>query len=152
MNEELQRLQEDQSQDEKLETVGSIPLRTSMGHRPRRLFAGRRSVGLLSARACAEPSLPVGRRWTTGDHGSRMPALLRARALERSRPYPEGTSLWANRAGRKPRRGRQGMLFLSRFVAHSLLPESALQVPASRLSVRSTGSRESWARPESPRI
>ena len=80
-------------------------------------------MGLLSARACAKPCLPLGRRWAAGDHRSRMPALLRARTLERSRPYPEGTPLRTDRTGRKPRGGRQGVLFLSRFVAHSLLPE-----------------------------
>ena len=133
------------SQDQKLETVGSLPLRTSMGHCSRRLFGGKRSLALFTSRTRAESSLPLGRRWITGDHGSRVPALLRTRHLERSGPYLEGTSVWTDGPGRKPWGGRQGMLFLSRFIADSFLPESALQVSASSFSVRRTGLRESSA-------
>src|ERR1700693_2724663 len=139
-------------QDQELEKVGALPLRTSMGYRSRGLFRGRRSVVLFSSRTCAEPGLPLGRRWAAGDHGPRMPALLRPGALEWPRPNPERTSVRANWPGRKPWGGRQGVLFLSRFVADPLLPQSALQVPAGGLSLRSTGPRESWAESESRRI
>src|SRR5271165_368944 len=56
------------SQEEKLETVGSIPCRASMGHRPRRLFGRRRPLGLLSARPSPKPRLPLGGGWSAGHH------------------------------------------------------------------------------------
>ena len=57
-------------------------------------------------------------------------ALLRARALERARPDPQGAALRPDRPRGQPRRGRQGVLLLPRRHADPLLHAGALQVPA----------------------
>ena len=64
------------------------------------------------------------------------------RALERSRPDPQGAALRPDRAGGQPRRGRQGVLPLPRQHADALLHEGALSLPAARLPVRRSRRRE----------
>ena len=59
-----------------------------------------------------------------------VPAVLRARAVERAGPDPQGAPLRADRPGGQPRRGRQGGLLLPRRHADALLRQGALQVPA----------------------
>ena len=76
----------------------------------------------------------------------RVPPVLRARALERARPDPQGAPLRPDRPGRQPRRGRQGVLLLPRLHADALLHEGALQVPAGGVPVRRGSSRRTRRR------
>ena len=78
-----------------------------------------------------------------GIYRSRMPALLCAGAVERPRPDLEGAAVRPDRPGGQPRRGREGVLLLSRRHADALVHEGALQVSAGRVSVRPAGRRES---------
>ena len=77
-------------------------------------------------------------RWGEDGIGGiqRRPAapLLRARALERRRPDPQGAAVRPHRAGGQSRRGRQGALLLPRRHADALLHAHALQVPAGGVS------------------
>src|SRR5207249_12298640 len=95
-----------------------------------------RSLGILSPRPGAQPRVPLGRGRAPRPHGPRVPPLLRGRALERSRPDPEGAALRPHRPRGQPRRGREGVLLLPRRDAHLLVSEGPLQVPAARLSLR----------------
>ena len=118
-----------------LEALGAVPLRAPVGHGARGLQPGRHRLGLLPARPRALARLPLGRgrpRAASRDHHQR--ALLRAGALERARPDPEGAALRPDRAAGQPRRGRQGVLLLPRLHADALLHEVPLQVPAARRS------------------
>ena len=63
-------------------------------------------------------------------------ALLRARALERQGPDPQGAALRPDRTRGQPRRGRQGVLLLPRRDADALVHEVPLQVPAGGVPVR----------------
>ena len=65
-----------------------------------------------------------------------MPALLRARAVERPRPDPQGTAVRPDRPRGQSRRRRQGVLLLSRLDADALLHEGAVQVSAGGVSLR----------------
>ena len=65
-------------------------------------------------------------------------AVLRARAVERARPDPEGAPVRPHQQRGQPRRGRQGVLLLPRQHADALVHEVSLQVPAARVSVRGT--------------
>ena len=71
----------------------------------------RQLLGLLPARSRAQPRVPLGRGRPARHLRSRGPPLLRARALERPRPDPEGAALRAHRPRRQSRRGRQGIYF-----------------------------------------
>ena len=62
--------------------------------------------------------------------------MLRAGALERRRPDPQGAALRGHELRGQPRRGRQGVLLLPRRDADPQLAELALQVSAVRVSVR----------------
>ena len=79
---------------------GALPVRAGLGHGPRGLQRARHGLGLLPPRPRPVPGLPVER----GRHGRRLrrPAdlLLRARAVERRGPDPQGADV-------RPRR-RQG--------------------------------------------
>jgi len=101
---------------------------------------GRRDVlGLPAARPRAEPRVSLGRGRAPRDHRPRMPALLRGRALERSRPDPQGAALRPHRSRGQSRRGREGVLLLPRRDAHRLLSEGTLQVSATRVPVCAAG-------------
>ena len=63
--------------------------------------------------------------------------------LEWPRPDPEGADVRALRQRRQSRRGRQGVLVLSRQHAHPQLYADALQVSASRVSVPEVAGRKS---------
>ena len=79
-------------------------------------------------------------RWSedglAGHQRSPSARLLRPGALERERPDPEGAALRPDQLRGQPRRGRQGVLVLSRLDAHALLPEVPLQVPAGGVPLR----------------
>ena len=111
-------------------------LGAAMGHRARGLLRDGDCWDYLPARPRPQPRLPLGRRRAAGHHRSRMPPLLRARALERERPDPQGAAVRPDGPGGQPRRGRQGALLLPRRHADPLVHEGALQVPAARVSLR----------------
>ena len=114
-----------------LEALGPVPRRAAVGHRAR---------GLLARTATRWDYFPHdharSRAYRWGEDGllgicdRAGPPLLRARALERARPDPQGAALRPDRPGGQPRRGRQGVLLLPRLHADPLLHEGALQVPA----------------------
>ncbi len=86
-------------------SAGAVPQRASMGHRARGLQRGRYCVGLLSARPCAQPRIPLGR----GRHcrfRRRHAELVRvACAVESQRPDPERAALRCHeRAGQSAAR------------------------------------------------
>ena len=116
--------------------------------RPTGSAGGRTSPSASGAR-CARTTRPTATAWDYFPHDHarsrayrwgedglardlrRPPApLLRARALERARPDPQGAPVRPHRARGQPRRGRQGVLLLPRRHADPLLHEGALQVPA----------------------
>ena len=119
--------------------MGSLPGRTGLGHGPRGLQRARHGLGLLPARPRALAGLPVER----GRHGRhlRRPAdvLLRAGAVERRGPDPQGADVRPRRRRRQPRRGRQGVLVVPGLHAHPLVDALALPLPAGRLPVRRAG-------------
>ena len=73
-------------------------------------------------------------------------AVLRARALERPRPDPQGAPVRPDEQRGQPRRGRQGVLLLPRLDADALVHEVALQVPAGGLPVRRSRRRRTARR------
>ena len=62
--------------------------------------------------------------------------VFRPGAVERERPDSQGAPLRAEQCRGQPRRGREGVLLLSRFDADALVHEVAVQVPPGRLPVR----------------
>ncbi len=112
-----------------------------MGHGAGGLLVGRGELALLHARARALPGLPLGRGRPPRHHRPRMPPLLRRRALERTRPLPQGAALRPDERRGQPRGGRQGVPFLHGLDADALVAERALQVPAGGLSLRAAQGR-----------
>ena len=95
-------------------------------------------------------------RW--GEDGlagvSRRPAaaLLRARALERQGPDPQGAPVRAHQQRGQPRRGREGVLLLPRLDADALVHEVPLQVPAGGLPLRRHRRDEPRPQPAGARV
>ena len=112
-----------------------------MGHRARGLLRGRRLLDLLPPRPRPQPRLSLGRGRPARHLRPRSAPVLRARALERPRPDPEGAPVRPHQRGGQPRRGRQGSLLLPRRHADRLVPEGAVQVPAGRVPVRAAAPR-----------
>ena len=106
-----------------------------MGHGPGGLQRGRQRVGLLLARPVALARVPVGRGRPRRHLRRQAAPVLRARAVERARPDPEGAAVRAHQQRGQSRRGRQGVLLLPRQHADALLHEVPLQVPAARVPV-----------------
>ena len=90
--------------------LGPVPGRAGLGHGPGGLQRPRHGLGLLPPRPRPLPGVPV-ERGRAGRH-LRRPAdvLLRAGAVERRGPDPQGADLRPRRRRRQPRRGRQGVL------------------------------------------
>ena len=116
-----------------------------MGHRPRGLLRGRRRVGVLHPRPGPLARLPLGRGRHRRHLGRPRPAVLRARAVERRRPDPQGAAVRPDQRGGQPRRGRQGVLLLRRRHADPRVRALPLQVPAGGVPVR--GPRQDERRP-----
>ena len=125
-----------------MEEVGALSERTSVGHGARRLQPPWQCLGLLPARSCPQPGLPLGRGRHRRLLGRSTDAVPVARALERTRPDPEGTPVRSDQRRRQPWRGREGALLLSRCHADALLFEDVVQVSAGSLSLRRPGRRE----------
>ena len=83
--------------------------------------AERRRLGLLHARPGALARLPLGRGRPRRRLRRQAAALLRARAVERRRPDPEGAAVRPHQQRGQPRRGRQGVLLLPRRDADALV-------------------------------
>ena len=119
-----------------LAEVGAVSLRAPVGDGPRGLQRQRRRLGLLQPRPGALARLPLG-RGRAGRHLRRpAAALLRAGALEREGPDPQGAAVRADQQRGESRRGRQGVLLLPRLDADPLVHEVPLQVPAGGVSLR----------------
>ena len=78
-------------------------------------------------------------------------AVLRAGAVERPRPDPQGARLRPHRQPGQPRRGRQGVLLLPRRHAQPQLDALPLQVSAGGVPVRLAGGGEPPPQPAGPR-
>ena len=109
-------------------------------------------LGVSAARSRPLQGLPLER----GRHRRHLrppPAhLLRAGAVEREGPHPEGAPLRPHRQRRQSRRGREGILLLPRQHAHALLHEVSVQVPAGGVPLRAAGGGEPAARQERSRV
>ena len=132
--------------------LGSLPLGAGVGDGARGLQRRRDGLGLLPARPCPLPRLPLGR----GRHGRRQrrrPAPVHgARAVERPRPDPQGADVRPDRPAGQPRRGRQGVLVVPRRPPQPRVAAVALPLPAGRVPVRRPGRRERPPRPEPARV
>ena len=77
---------------------------------------------------------------------------LRPGALERPRSDSQRTNVRPDRERRQSRRGRQGILLLSRFDADAFLHEVSVQVSAGGVSLRAVGRGEPPSRPDRSRV
>ena len=98
--------------------------------------------GTTSRTTRRAPRLPVGRGRPRRDLRRPAAALLRAGAVERAGPDPQGAAVRPDEQRGQPRRGRQGVLLLSRLDADALLHEVSLQVPAGGVPLYAI-----WSRP-----
>ena len=133
---ELKRLEDSTRVGRALEKVGAVPQRAAVGDGPRGLQPERRRVAVLHPRSGAVARVPLGRGRARGLLRPEAATVFRPGALEREGPDSEGAALRVEQCRGEPRRGREGVLLLSRFHADPLVHEVALQVPAGRLSVR----------------
>ena len=100
--------------DRALEALGPVRQRARLGDGARGLQRRGHALGVLPPRSRALARLPLERGRPRRHLRPPSDHLLRHRALERTRSDPEGTRLRAHRPRRQPRRGRQGVLLLSR--------------------------------------
>ena len=114
--------------------VGTVPQRAAVGNGARGLQPERRCVELLPARSCAIARLSLGRGRPRRLQRSEAADVFRAGALERQRSDSEGAAVRPDQRRGQSRRGRQGVLLLSRLHADPLLHEVALQVSARGVS------------------
>ncbi len=119
-----------------LEDVGALSQRAAVGDGARGLQPGRRRVAVLPARPRAVARVPLGRGRARRLLRLEAATVFRPGALEREGPDPEGAALRLEQCRGEPRRGREGVLLLSRFHADPLVHEVAVQVPPGRLPVR----------------
>src|ERR1700722_19763405 len=106
-----------------------------MGHGAGGLLERWGELELFNLRAIPLPGLPLGRGWDPGAHRPGVPALLLPGLLERAGPSSERAALRPLRLRGQPRRGCEGMLFLSRRHADQFLAEGDLQISPSRVSL-----------------
>ena len=112
---------------------------SASGGRCARTTARRGTPGPTSVTSSPAPSPTAGVR-TAWRHLRRpADALLRARALERARSDPQGTSVRPHQPGGEPRRGRQGVLLLPRQHADTFLHAVPLQVPPAGIPLPRAG-------------
>ena len=128
-----------------LETLGTVPQRARLGHGPRGLQRRRRRLAILPARPRPLARLPLERGRPRRHLRPPSAHLLRARAVERPRPDPQGAALRPDRPAGQPRRGRQGVLLLSRQHADALLHEVAATSTRRRRSRTRSSSRRTRA-------
>ena len=95
-----------------------------------------RRLELLHPRPGALARLSLGRRRPGRHLGRPAAALLRAGAVERPGPDPQGAAVRPDQQRGQPRRGREGVLLLPRLDADALVHEVPLQVSAGGVSLR----------------
>ena len=100
----------------------------------------------FTARPGALARLPLGRGRPRRHLRRPAAALLRARAVERQGSDPQGAAVRPDQQRRQSRRGRQGVLLLSRLDADALVHEVPVQVSAGGLSRTTTSSRRTRTR------
>ena len=147
MTNEHRRLEEAHARDRRMEKVGAVPQRAPVGHRARGLQRERRRLELLHPRPGPLARLPLGRGRPRRHLRRPAASLLRAGALERQGPDPQGAAVRADQQRGQPRRGREGVLLLPRQHADPLVHEVPLQVPPGGLSLRRPGGDEPPAHP-----
>ena len=113
-----------------LEALGPVPFRAPVGHGSRGLQRERRRLGLFPARPRPFARLSLGRRRHRRHLRPPSAHLFRDRVMERKRFDSEGAAVWAHQSGRESRRGREGVLLLSRRHANQFLSEISLQISA----------------------
>ncbi len=97
--------------------------------------------GIFRSITCAHaPTARTRTAWRASATASSA-SVSRSR-LERTRPRPEGVHLRPKRAGGQSRRGRQGILMVSRRDADLLLAALALSLPTSRISLCAPAAEE----------
>ena len=141
MTAEERRLQEDRSRKANWKRWGPYLSERQWGTVREDYSAYGTAWEYLPARSRAQPRLPLGRRRPRRHLRSPPVHLFRAGAVERQRSDPQGTALRPHRQRRQSRRGRQGILFLSRLHADAFLHEVSLQVSAGGISLRAGWSR-----------
>ena len=139
MSTEQKRLNDAREAQDPVEEVGAVPERAAVGHGPRGLQRRRQRLGLLHPRPGALARLPVGRGRARRHLRRQAAAVLRAGAVERARPDPEGAPVRPHQQRGQPRRGREGVLLLPRQHAHALVHEVPLQVSAAGVPVPGPG-------------
>ena len=130
-----------------MEEVGPVSGRATVGHGARGLQRGRQRLGLLQPRSGPLARVPLGRGRPGRDLRRSAAALLRAGPLERRRSHREGAPVRPHQQRGQSRRGRQGILLLSRQHADPLLHEVPVQVFAGGVPVRLDRRHQSWSRP-----
>ena len=96
-------------------------------------------AGTIFRMTTRAPRLSMGRGWIAGIT-DREERLCFALALWNGRdPILKERPLRADQSRGQSRRGRKGVLLLSRFDANPFLHEGAVQVSAARISLRSAG-------------
>ena len=132
--------------------MGPLSERAAMGHCPRGLQHRRQRLGLFHPRPGAIARLSLGRGRTRRDLRRPSVPVLRAGTLERQGSDSQGTDIRPDEQRSEPRRGRQGVLLLSRFDADALVHEIPVQVSAGVLSLRQARRDEQETHPERFRI
>src|ERR1700722_17129806 len=126
----------------RLEANRPLPCRPGLGHRAWGLQRRRRRLALLSVRSRPLTRLPLERGRPSGALRPRAAPLFRSLVLERARPDPEGADLRPQWTGGQSRRGREGILVVSRRDAHLLLAALALSLSPSRVPVSAPAAGE----------
>ena len=135
-----------------LEALGPLRQRARLGNGARRLQRQRQRVGISAPRSRPLQGLPLERRRHRRDLRPPPAHLLRAGAVEREGPHPEGAHFRAYRQRGQSRRGREGILLLPRQHSHALLHEVSVQVPTGGVPLRATGGGEPPAGQERSRV
>ena len=139
MNAERERLERRRLKTERWGRWGPYLSERQWGTVREDYSAGRHRLGVFPARPCPLARVSLGRRRHCR-HLRRPPApLFRARAVERPGSDSQRAAVRADQQRRQSRRGRQGILLLSRRPADARVHEDALQVSAAR-SFRTRGS------------
>src|SRR5208337_3030578 len=135
-----------------LAAVGTLSLRAGVGIRARRLQPRRRGLGLSLPRSGALAGLSLERRRSRRRQRRSAASLLCPGSVERPRSHPEGARLRIDRRAGQPRRGREGILLLSRRHADPQSAALPLQVSAERFSLwRARGGKRA-AQPQRPAL
>ena len=111
---ERHRLAEDAAGKDGLAALGHVRQRPRVGNRAGGLQRRRQRLGLLPPRPRPQPRLPLERGRPRRLLRSRSASVSCGGVVERARPDPEGAAVRPLEPRGQPRRGRQGVLLLSR--------------------------------------